>query len=52
MRSRSSGAALHLLQALLEVSPGGRVFTSDEAVGVGTEIGISPGHTYKLLTEL
>ena len=52
MRTRAPSAALHLLQALLEVSRGGRVFTSDEAVAVGTEIGISPGHTYKLLTEL
>ena len=52
MRARTSSAALHLLQALLEVSRGGRVFTSDEAVAVGTELGISPGHAYKLLTEL
>jgi predicted transcriptional regulator of viral defense system len=52
MRNGTSGTALHLLQALLEVSYGGRVFTSDEAVAVGTELGISPGHTYKLLTEL
>jgi predicted transcriptional regulator of viral defense system len=52
MRIRTSGADLHLLQALLEVSHGGRVFTSDEAVAVGRDLGISPGHTYKLLTKL
>jgi predicted transcriptional regulator of viral defense system len=52
MTTRTSGVALHLLQELLEVSRGGRVFTSDEAVAVGAELGLSRGHTYKLLTEL
>lgn len=52
MTTRTSGAALRLLQELLEVSPDGRVFTSDEAVAVGTEVGLTPSHTYKLLTEL
>lgn len=52
MTIRASSAALHLLQTLLEVSRGGRVFTSEEAVALGAEMGLSPGHTYKLLTEL
>ena len=52
MTTRASGAALYLLQKLLEVSRAGRVFTSDEAVAVGAEMGLSPGHTYKLLTVL
>jgi predicted transcriptional regulator of viral defense system len=49
---RSLGAALSLLQRLLEVGPGGRVFTSEEAVDVGTDLGLTREHTYKLLSRL
>src|ERR1700730_4450539 len=52
MADRAPSAAVRLLQQLLEVGPGGRVFTSREAVTAGTELGMSPEHTYKLLSVL
>ena len=36
----------------MESAPGGRVFTSAEAVSQGAALGLSPSHTYKLLSEL
>jgi predicted transcriptional regulator of viral defense system len=52
MPRKPLGAALRLVQRLLEVGPGGRLFTSEEAVTVGADIGISRDHTYKLLSAL
>jgi predicted transcriptional regulator of viral defense system len=52
MQDQSPTAALRLLQRLVEIGPGGRVFTSEEAVEAGMDVGISQGHTYKLLHEL
>ena len=34
------------------MAPGGRVFTSDEAIEGGERLGVSRSHTYKLLSEL
>jgi predicted transcriptional regulator of viral defense system len=45
-------AALRLIQRLLEVAPGGRVFTSHDAVASGAEVGLTAEHTYKLLSQL
>lgn len=45
-------ASLRLLQRILETAPAGRVFTSEDAVVAGTELGLTPEHTYKLLTQL
>jgi predicted transcriptional regulator of viral defense system len=52
MEDRAPSASLRLLQRILEVAPGGRVFTSRDAIAAGEELGLSPGHTYKLLTDL
>jgi predicted transcriptional regulator of viral defense system len=52
MTARTSSSGLRLLQELLEGGPGERVFTSEEAVSAGAAIGLSPGHVYKLLSEL
>ena len=52
MTSRDTGLDLRLLQLLLDTSCGGRVFTSEEAVAQGAQLGLSPSHTYKLLSEL
>ena len=40
------------MRELLEVTPGGRVFTSEDAVSAGPAIGLSREHVYKLLSEL
>jgi predicted transcriptional regulator of viral defense system len=45
-------AGLQLIQHVLEVAPAGRVFTSLDALAAGTELGLSPEHVYKLLSEL
>lgn len=52
MQGSAPTASLRLLQGLLETAPGGRVFTSQDAVVAGAELGFSPKHTYKLLTQL
>jgi predicted transcriptional regulator of viral defense system len=52
MHPQVPSAGLRLLQQLPEVAPAGRIFTSEDAVVAGREIGLSPGHTYKLLTQL
>src|SRR5437016_1688294 len=49
---RDPSAGMRLVQQLLEFAPGGRVFTSQDALAAGAELGLSPGHVYKLLTEL
>src|SRR6266542_2989596 len=45
-------AGHRLVQRILEVAPGGRVFTTQDAVAAGEELGFSRGHTDKLLSEL
>lgn len=52
MTMRASSTALRLLHELVETGPGGRVFTSEEAISAGTAIRLSLGHVYKLLSEL
>jgi len=52
MSTHTAGAGLDLIRELLESGPGGRVFTSEEAVELGRRLDLTPGHTYKLLTEL
>jgi predicted transcriptional regulator of viral defense system len=52
MSDRVPSAALRLLQQLLETASGGRVFTSQDAVAAGAELGLTSDHTYKLLTQL
>lgn len=52
MTTRDAGLDLRLLQLLLDSARGGRVFTSEEAVAQGAGLGLSPSHTYKLLSEL
>ena len=52
MEDNRKGAGLTLLREILEVGPGGRVFTSEEAIEGGDRLGLSRSHTYKLLSEL
>ena len=44
--------SLRLIQALFERPGSGRVFGSDDALVAGTEMGMSPSHVYKLLSEM
>jgi len=41
---RGSSPGLRLLQQLLEVAPGGRVFTSQDALIAAEEVGLSADH--------
>jgi predicted transcriptional regulator of viral defense system len=43
---------LRLLQRILETAPAGRVFTSQDAIAAGADLGFTSEHTYKLLTQL
>ncbi len=43
---------MRLLQRVLEIVPGGRVFTTRDAVTAGAELGLTAEQTYKLLTQL
>lgn len=52
MSIRETSLALQLIERLLESSDAWRIFTSDEAVAQGAGLGLSPTHTYKLLSEL
>jgi len=52
MSTHAPNVAIRLLHDLLEQAPGGRVFTSQEAVSTGHGAGLSAAHTYKLLSEL
>jgi predicted transcriptional regulator of viral defense system len=52
MTESAPSASFRLLQRILETAPAGRVFTSQEAVVAGAELGFTPEHTYKLLTQL
>lgn len=52
MSSPAPSTGLRLLQRLLEAAPGGRIFTSEDAVAVGQEMDLTSGHVYKLLSEL
>ena len=49
---RAGSSALRLLQRTLEAAPGGRVFTSRDAIVAGAELGFGSEHTYKMLSSL
>jgi len=43
---------LSLITVLLETEGGGRVFTTRDALRAGQELGLTSGHTYKLLSQM